>query len=280
MLLGYNTNGLAHHAPDDAFRLLAEIGYRAVGVTIDHGVLNPRDARLGGQAGQLRRLAKKLGLTLVVETGARYLLDRDVKHEPTLVSADAEARAIRSFFYEQSIDAAKEVGALCVSLWSGVVRDGAGAAEAWDRLIAGLIPVLQRAEQCGVPVAFEPEPGMLVATLADYRELRERLLVAGAPMDALRLTIDVGHLHCQGETPIAEQITRHADEVANVHLEDMRRGVHEHLPFGEGEIDFPPVIEALRRLPRDVPVCVELSRHSHVGPDLARAAYEFLNGLS
>ena len=33
----------------------------------------------------------------------------------------------------------------------------------------------------------------------------------------------------------------------NVHIEDMRRGVHEHLMFGEGEINFS---EALRRCRR------------------------------
>ena len=37
MLLGYNTNGLAHHALLDAVELLAGIGYRSVAVTIDHG---------------------------------------------------------------------------------------------------------------------------------------------------------------------------------------------------------------------------------------------------
>ncbi len=277
MLLGYNTNGFAHHAPEDAMRVLAEIGYRAVALTIDHGVLNPRDARLGNQAGQLRRLAKKLGLTLVVETGGRYLLDPYTKHEPTLVSADADQRATRGFFYEQAIDAAKEVGAIGVSIWSGVVRDGALAAEAWERLVGGMIPVLQRAEQCGLPIFFEPEPGMLVASLADYRELKERLLVAGAPMEALRLTLDIGHLHCNGETPIDDQIRRHADDLANVHIEDMRAGVHEHLAFGEGEIDFPPVLEALQEIGFTGPVCVELSRHSHDAPRVAQAAYDFLN---
>lgn len=276
MLLGYNTNGFAHHDPAEAMEVLAEIGYRAVGLTIDHGVLNPRDARLGDQAGKLRRLARKLGLTVVVETGARYLLDPWEKHEPTLVSADAERRSSRAFFYEQAIDTAKEVGASCVSLWSGVVHDGAGAAEAWERLVGGMIPVLRRAEQCGVRVAFEPEPGMLVATLADWRELRERLLVADAPIDALRLTIDVGHLHCNGETPLDEQIVRHADDLVNVHLEDMREGVHEHLMFGEGEIDFAPVFGAFEKIGYTGPVCVELSRHSHDAPRAARQAFELL----
>ena len=44
MLLGYNTNGLAHHDLFDAVELLADIGYRSVAITIDHTALPPRDA--------------------------------------------------------------------------------------------------------------------------------------------------------------------------------------------------------------------------------------------
>jgi sugar phosphate isomerase/epimerase len=279
LLLGYNTNGFAHHAPEDAMRVLASIGYRSVALTIDHGVLNPRDPRLGDQPGRLRRLAKKLGLAIVIETGGRYLLDHWTKHEPTLVTVDPDRRSDRVAFYQQAIDAAKEVGAVCVSLWSGTLHDGASASEAWERLVGGLRPVLQHAHQSAMPIAFEPEPGMFVATLADYRELKERLAASGAPLEPLRLTIDVGHLHCIGETPIAEQIERHAADLANVHLEDMRAGVHEHLPFGEGEIDFAEVMAALRRIGYNGPACVELSRHSHEAPRRAREAYKFLTSF-
>ncbi|MEQ8848835.1 sugar phosphate isomerase/epimerase family protein [Botrimarina sp.] len=279
MLLGYNTNGFAHHDPEDAMRVLAEIGYRAVAVTIDHGVINPRDPRLGDQAGRLRRLAKKLGLTLVVETGARFLLDPWTKHEPTLVSPDPERRAQRVAYLQQAVDTAREVGAVCTSAWSGVVHDGAHAEEAWNRLVPALAEVLAYADRGGMPVAFEPEPGMLVDTLSAYRELKERLLAAGATVEALRLTVDVGHLHCLDETPIADQIERHASEIANVHLEDMIRGVHRHLPLGEGEIDFPPVLAALEKHCPGVPVCVELSRQSHEAPQAARTAYDFLAPL-
>ena len=41
MLLGYNTNGLAHHDPFEAIVVLAEIGYQSVAITLDHGPLNP-----------------------------------------------------------------------------------------------------------------------------------------------------------------------------------------------------------------------------------------------
>ena len=46
--------------------------------------------------------------------------------------------------------------------------------------------------------------------------------------------------------------------------------------FGEGEIDFPPVLQALADVGYTGGVYVELSRHSHEGPEAARRAMEFL----
>ncbi len=279
MLLGYNTNGFAHHAPLETLEVLASIGYRSVALTIDQGILNPHDAKLGDQTGRVRRLARKLGLTLVVETGGRYLLDPWQKHEPTLVSSAPDRRQVRVAFYMQAIEIARELQATCVSLWSGVVLDGASRDEAMDRLTEGLRPILEHAAHEGKRIAFEPEPGMLIAKLTDYTELKERLISTGAPIDPLRLTIDIGHLHCQGETPIADHLACHADDLVNVHIEDMRSGVHEHLMFGEGEIDFPPILNQLAKIGYDGPVTVELSRHSHMAPVAAQQAYDFLAPL-
>ena len=62
-------------------------------------------------------------------------------------------------------------------------------------------------------------------------------------------------------------------------IEDMRAGVHEHLMFGEGEIDFPPVIAALHASGYRGGLHVELSRHSYDAPNAARRAAEFLQPL-
>ena len=112
--------------------------------------------------------------------------------------------------------------------------------QAMDRLVAGLREVLDYAAAKNVLIAFEPEPGMFIDTMSAFEELLGRI---DAPN--LRLTLDIGHLQCQGELPIPDVIRRWASRLANVHIEDMRRGVHEHLMFGEGEIDFPPVLRAL-----------------------------------
>ncbi|HIQ19633.1 MAG TPA: sugar phosphate isomerase/epimerase [Planctomycetes bacterium] len=274
MRLGYNTNGMAHHELGDALRLLADIGYRSVAITIDVGALWPFAAETGRAVERVRRLLDRLELDSVIETGARYLLDPRVKHEPTLVSADSASRSRRVGFYKYAIDCAAELGSGCVSLWSGVLRDPVSWQEGMARLVAGLDEVLEHAALRGVPIGFEPEPGMFIDSMAGYETLLEHL-----PAGELRLTLDVGHLHCQGQGPIAGVIRRWASRLVNVHIEDMRSGVHEHLMFGEGEMDFPPIMAALAEAGYRGGIHVELSRHSHEAPTVARKAYAFLNPL-
>jgi sugar phosphate isomerase/epimerase len=276
MFLGYNTNGLAHHDLIDAIELLAEIGYRGIAITIDHGTLNPYDDRLEKQLEQVARALNTHRMRCVIETGARFLLDPRNKHEPTFVTADPALRARRVDFLCRATDIATQLNAGCVSLWSGVVHDGAGEPEAFDRLTSALAEVITYAQRKRIPLAFEPEPGMLIDTLARFDELLARCTARGIDASQLKLTIDVGHLHCQGEVPIAEKIFAWRGRLANVHIEDMRDGVHEHLMFGDGEIDFGPVIAALGQIGYAGMVSVELSRHSHDGPTAARRAYNFL----
>ncbi|MFN0019278.1 MAG: sugar phosphate isomerase/epimerase family protein [Pirellulaceae bacterium] len=275
MLLGYNTNGLAHHDPFEALALLAEIGYESVALTLDHGPLNPFSDDWPRQRSRLRGALDGTGMKSVIETGARFLLDRHVKHEPTLVSKDPADRQRRITFLQTAIDAAEFLGSDCVSLWSGVVRDeDAKESEIWNRLDSSLRQVLDYAHSRGVVLGFEPEPGMFIDAMDCLAALLQRL---NAPH--LKLTLDVGHLHCQKETPVADYISRWSDMIVNVHIEDMRAGMHEHLMFGEGEMDFPPILAALRQFHYRGGVHVELSRHSHEGPTAARRAYKFLAPL-
>ena len=274
MLLGYNTNGFAHHDPFDALEILAEIGYRSVAITLDHGPLNPFAADWPANLSRLKETLRRLKLKNVIETGARFLLDPRHKHEPTLVSASEDERNKRIDFLQRAIDAASVLDSDCVSLWSGI-RLGDDSDEAvLERLAESLRVVVRHATNSGVTIGFEPEPGMFIDTMKSYSRLLQWI---DAPH--LQLTLDVGHLWCQGELPIADYIARWGQRIVNVHLEDMRAGVHEHLMFGEGQMHFPPILEALAKTGYRGGLHVELSRHSHEAPAAAKKAFDFLSPL-
>jgi sugar phosphate isomerase/epimerase len=274
MLLGYNTNGLAHHRLVDAIEVLASLGYQSVAITLDHGALSPRDTPCGQQLREVRSLLEQYHLRSVVETGARFLLDPWHKHEPTLLSPRHVDRARRIGFLRHAIDVGAALQSDCVSIWSGVLPEDTKPQAGLGRLVEGLQQVLEYADKQRVTVALEPEPGMLIDTMESLGQLLNRF-----DSSRLALTLDLGHLHCLGETPIAEVVRRWGDRLRNVHIEDMRTGVHEHLMFGEGEIDFPPALGALSEVGYQGGLHVELSRHSHEGPAAAKQAMAFLQPL-
>jgi sugar phosphate isomerase/epimerase len=274
MLLGYNTNGFAHHDPFAAVAILAETGFQSVAITLDHGPLNPFADPWPVNLKRLKDELKRLRLSSVIETGARFLLNPRIKHEPTLVSASAEARQVRIDFLRRAVDAAAFLESDCVSLWSGIRRDTASDEETLERLAESLRPVLRHATDSNVILGFEPEPGMFIDTLKSYQRLLQWI-----DSPHLKLTLDVGHLWCQGELPIADYVARWGERIVNVHIEDMRAGIHEHLMFGEGEMQFPPILAALAKTGYRGGLHVELSRHSHEAPTAAQKAYDFLKPL-
>jgi L-ribulose-5-phosphate 3-epimerase len=274
MLLGYNTNGFAHHRLEDAITILAEIGYQSVAITLDHDALNPFDPGLSRQLERVRDLLVQRRLRCVIETGTRFLLDPHRKHQPTLLSEFPEDRERRWDFLVRATDISQCLGSDAVSFWSGAPGDGASTDDCWTQLVDGCRRLCDEAELRGERLAFEPEPGMFIDTMAKFEELHRRV-----NHGAFGLTLDVGHLHCMGETPIAAHIERWKNRLWNVHIEDMRRGVHDHLMFGDGEMDFPPILRALKEIGYDGGVHVELSRHSHDAVNTAKRALAFLRGI-
>ncbi|CAL9654964.1 sugar phosphate isomerase/epimerase family protein [Streptomyces griseomycini] len=270
--LGYGTNGLTDLRLDDALGLLADLGYDGVGLTLDHMHLDPLAPDLAARTSRVARRLGELGLTATVETGARYVLDPRRKHGPSLLDPDPEGRAARTRLLITAVDVAADLGAHAVHCFSGITPPGTDDDTAWRRLGEALTPVLDAAAAAGVPIAIEPEPGHLLATLADFHHLRTLL---GSP-SPLGLTLDIGHCQCLEPDPPAECVRAAAPWLRHVQIEDMRRGVHEHLPFGDGEIDFPPVLDALAATGYQGLTVVELPRHSHAGPELARSSVEFL----
>jgi sugar phosphate isomerase/epimerase len=266
MRLGFSTNSIGDIDPLDALPLLAELGYTSLALTLDRHTIDPFAADLPAQIERWRQALAVHGMRCVIETGARHLLDPRVKHEPTFVTADPAARGRRMEFTRRAIDIAAELGADCTSMWAGVVRDAAPGNVVWDRLSAALGPVIDHAAKRGVVIGFEPEPGMFIDTLDRYGLLRDRL---GRP-ESLRLTVDLGHLECMGERPLPVRLAARGKEIVNVHVDDMLACRHEHLPLGQGDVDFASLITALDTAGYSGGLHVELPRQSHRWLETAR----------
>ena len=268
--IGYNTNGFAHHRLDDALHVIAELGYRAVALTPDANHLPPYHTS-EAQLRTTRALLEQLDLAVVVETGARFVLDPRRKHKPTLVDADATERARRLDFLVRCAEIAVALGGDTISLWSGIPAADVTNDDAWRFLAEGVVALHERVTPLGVRIAFEPEPGMLVQSLADWERLREK-----TSLSTLGLTLDVGHVPCTERITAGEAIRRYAAALRTVHLDDSRNGVHEHLQIGDGSLDWTDIMRALRDIGFTGIASVELSRHSHAAPEAARVAMERL----
>lgn len=269
MRFGYGTNGFANHRLDDALGVIADLGYDGVALTLDTDHLDPFAAELPRRVAAVGKRLEQLRLGVVIETGARYLLDPWRKHSPTLLE---EGRELRLDFLRRAVDIGADLGAEAVSFWAGVQPSGVGETTAWDRLVDGCAQTLKSAQQKGVTLGFEPEPGMLVPDIATWRRLHTAL---GEPT-GFGITLDIGHCRCLEPIPVADCVTAVAEHLVNVQIDDMRRGVHEHLEFGTGEIDFPPVLAALAAAGYAGLVAVELPRHSHAAPTVAAHSLQFL----
>ena len=241
MLLGYNTNGLAHHDLFDAVGLLADLGYRSVAITIDHTALPPYEQLPRPAARATAAAAGAVGDAVgnrdrrPVPLGSGREARADVDHRPA-----PRAAAAASSSTDMPSIAPRPWAAIAFRSGRGCFSRGVARPQAMAWLIEGLEEVLILCRGAAGQIGFEPEPGMLIDSMRGYEELLQQMDAAEFASHARRgpSALPGRDAHRRGHPPWAPRLV-------NVHLEDMRAGVHEHLMFGEGEIDFPPVFAAL-----------------------------------
>ena len=103
-------------------------------------------------------------------------------------------------------------------------------------------PLLQIARQAGIRIAieniFETGPATLVALLD----------AIDAP--DFGHCFDVGHWWLFADTSLSAWFAALGHRLLHLHLHDNRRGADDHLPVGEGSIDFTQLFSEVGRLPR------------------------------
>ena len=257
----WNTNGCANHRLYDAIELVSDAGYDGLALTLDWHHLDPFADDWQRQTETLRDTLDQKHLGSVIETGARFLLNPKVKHEPTLLNPKKEGRQHRIAFLKRAIDIAAILNSEAVSFWAGVRQASVSAeqAEAW--LVEGIDELLHYAGEQQVTLAVEPEPGMQIETTADLQAIQKRL--NASVRDQLTLALDVGHVWVTGEMDPAAAVEQYGPRCGTAAIEGMNRGVHEHLPVTQGDMDIPSIIRTFEQVNFSKLICVELSRDSH-----------------
>lgn len=272
-VIGYNTNGFAHHDIVVAIGIMKKLGYGGVAITPDYNCLDPLRVNRP-QVRAVAALLKRYRMRSVIETGARFILDPAKKHEPDLLDPTPSGRKRRLDFYARAIGIGREIGAEVFSYWSGRKKNGVRVRDAFRNLVDGSLAINELAKKAGLVVAFEPEPGMFIEDLGGWKKLKREI-----PDDNFRMTLDTGHVAITEDASAGDVVRKYAAEIANVHLDDSDGKIHEHLKLGEGVVDFGDFFRALAEIGFSGMVGVELSRHSHQAPQAARETIDYIGKI-
>ena len=126
--------------------------------------------------------------------------------------------------------------------------------EQWQTAVRHTRTLGLHAEKLGLQIALELEPFTL-SLLNDVDSMARFLDHVDCP--AVGANVDISHLVLARQTP--EMLEKLRGKVCHVHISDCDGRVHGDLPPGRGVVDFPPYLEALKKLNlRDVAMSIEL----------------------
>jgi len=107
-------------------------------------------------------------------------------------------------------------------------------------------PVVERAERLDLTLAVE---NVFEKTPATILSLLEHV---GSPR--FRYCLDVGHLNVFSDTPMKQWVKAMAPYIVEIHLHDNTGSTDDHLPMGQGNIDFPALSRLIGRYVKNEPI--------------------------
>ena len=165
---------------------------------------------------------------------------------------------------------AARFGATRLVIGGGAKRTGAAHDGDFEALARGLDQAAAIAAAHGLESSYHPHLGTLVET----PEGLDRLMA----LTSIQFCPDTAHLAAGGCDPAAS-IRKYAERVAHVHLKDYDRDTQQFLPLGEGQLDFPDIIAAVREAGYDSWLMVELDGYDGDPKDAAEISKRYLDAL-
>jgi sugar phosphate isomerase/epimerase len=275
--LAFSTNAYLRFSFADAVRRLAAIGYRGVEIMADvphawpAGLLAEHKRAIRETLREHRLAISNINafmMTAISDPRQRYW-------HPSWIEPDRHYRQIRIDHTRRSLSLARELGAPCITTEpGGPVEPGASWSAALRLFVESLKPVAEHAENEGVLLLIEPEPGLLIETADQFLELMQHI-----DSPAVGLNFDIGHFYCAGDDPAAT-VQRLAPYIRHFHLEDIAATrVHHHLIPGEGAIDFASVFRAMAAIGYQGWITIELYPYVDDPDHAARTALQRITAI-
>jgi len=231
-------------------RFFVNIPYPMLSARVKDAVARRLFPEIVLDASTLDRLDRKAALRL-----AKRLREKGIEntiHGPfrdlSPGGADPKIRAVTKERLYQTMELAEIFRPRCVVFHSGY---DPWRFQGYERLwlknsVETWGPVVERAEEIRITLAVE---NVFDNTPTPILSLLEHI---GSPR--LRHCLDVGHLNVYGNTPMDQWVKTMAPYIVEIHLHDNTGDRDDHLPLGEGNIDFLKLRRLIRQHVKDRPL--------------------------
>jgi sugar phosphate isomerase/epimerase len=274
MKLAYSSNAYQNFPIEETIARIAGLGYAGMELLADVPHAWPAGL-LEGRKRAIRECLEQHGLAISNVNGFMMNAVADPRQpywHPSWIEPDPHYRAIRREHTKRALRLAQELGAASIQTEpGGPLAAGQSWQAAAEVFYEEFMPCVEVAEQVGVLLLIEPEPGLMIETFEQYLEFAGRV---GSPW--VGLNFDIGHAFCMKQEP-QEWIGPMAAHTKHYHIEDIaatRR--HAHLVPGHGAIDFAAVLREIAKSGYEGWITVELYPYIDDPDGAGREAKRFL----
>lgn len=139
--------------------------------------------------------------------------------------------------------------------------------EQWSKQVECVKQLCAVAEENNIYLAVEFEPDFVVDSTASLMKLFEEV---NSPM--LKMNADIGHMFLQDEDPMAT-LDICGKYIVHAHVENMGRGVHDHLVPYEGDMDLKAYLQKLKSVGFDNTASLDLYKYDYIEVSPKSLAY-------
>ncbi|MBS7316374.1 MAG: sugar phosphate isomerase/epimerase [Clostridiaceae bacterium] len=227
MLLFGRTQMLPQYSYAEAVDFIMDSGFDGVEISVFDKQFRPREAFFApGFAAAMRDAMARRNVR-----GFSVSAHMDYTETPEAFATVSNALRV-----------AAELGSGYVIINGAIRREKEEYEAQWDAMIRKTKELAHMAGELGLKLAIEYEPGFVIdSTPLLLRALQE----VGA--SNVGINCDIGHVFLCDADPLAA-IGQSAPYILQCHVENMARGVHDHLVPWEGDMDLPAYIAKLREI--------------------------------